>query len=151
MPPETFASREESFDCLSGHDVWSLGVTTIEMINGCPPYYSLSAEVLGVLMKTAPSTYHTQLPITSDIHLNAFLRACLAVSCAHRPSVRQLLRNAFIVRGPRHNNVIAANTKSNHATANQSLSISAFLNLRESEAQHYASSVMHANLHLWTD
>ena len=152
MPPETFAHREQSlnFECVSGHDVWSLGVTTIEMINGCPPYYQLSAEVLGVLMRTAPSTYtQTQLPITSDLHLNAFLRACLAVSCAHRPTIKQLLRNPFIVRGPRCNNVIAANTKSNNATPNNDLSISAFLNLRDSEAQKYASDVMRANLHLW--
>ena len=40
-PPETCCHSEEDYGVLSGHDVWNLGVTTIEMICGVPPFHNL--------------------------------------------------------------------------------------------------------------
>eukprot|EP01083_Nonionella_stella_P102546 291774_1 len=39
MPPEAFLNRNENFEALAAHDIWSLGVTIIEMITTCPPCF----------------------------------------------------------------------------------------------------------------
>ena len=154
-PPETFNHSLQSLDSLAGHDVWSLGVTTIEMINELPPYHQLSIKVLTVLMRSSPLSYHTQIPLTHDLNLNNFIRSCLTVHLLDRPSANQLMTHQFIVKGPQKNDMIAVPTNSNNVFSNANAdvempSISAFLRNRESEAHQYAKELITNNLHLWT-
>ena len=170
-PPETFLHSHEKFHALAAHDIWSLGVTTIEMINQYPPYHQLSIEVFSVLMKSSPNSYRNQVPITKDNNLNRFIKKCLTVQYQNRPSIKQLLNDdEFILNGPKKNDVKATNTASNidinivdlfqinqspksqkysRSCSSSDIGIREFLIRRQDKAAKYANSIVQNNLHLW--
>ena len=161
-PPETFLRLEENFELLAAHDIWSLGVTSIEMIDGNPPYHQLSIEVFSIFMKSSPKSYYKQVPVTSDNTLNSFIRKCLTVNYSKRPSVKKLIKSKFISHGPQKNDIIAAHTASSNlmsGTGSNSdestlspmaqIGIKRFLHRREKDALNYANKIVKNNLHLW--
>lgn len=150
-PPELFSHRKRGEDrerkmLLAAHDIWSLGVTTIEMVNEYPLFHQLSIEVFSLMMKSTPNHYIDQLPITKDIHLNAFLKECVTVDYRHRPSVRRLLELRFIELGPQKNDLLASNTTPFNE---MNVGMITFLDNRERDAQKYANSIASHFLPKW--
>lgn len=78
-------------------DIWSLGIMTIEMIEGEPPY--LNEEPLKALYLIATNgTPELKNPKALSENIMKFLSACLTVSAASRGTTDDLLKHPFITK-----------------------------------------------------
>lgn len=90
MAPEVVKQKEYDEKV----DVWSLGIMTIEMIEGEPPY--LNEEPLKALYLIATNgTPKLKNPNYYRIQLK-FLSICLCVDVRYRASTDELLEHSFI-------------------------------------------------------
>jgi serine/threonine-protein kinase OSR1/STK39 len=94
MAPEMFLAN-------AGHtekaDIWSLGITAIELATGSAPYAALPiADVVQKILKAPPP----QLPRTGkfSVEFRDFVRKCMNFDPKRRPTAEQLLSHAFIAR-----------------------------------------------------
>lgn len=91
MAPEVV--KQQPYD--NKIDVWSLGIMTIEMIEGEPPY--LDEEPLKALYMIATNgTPDLREPEASSPELRDFLAKSLAVDAEKRPTVKELLQHPFL-------------------------------------------------------
>lgn len=91
MAPEVVKQKEYDEKV----DVWSLGIMTIEMIEGEPPY--LNEEQLKALYLIAtngtPKLKHPELLSTS---IKKFLSICLCVDVRYRATTDELVNHSFV-------------------------------------------------------
>uniref|UniRef100_UPI0035901253 serine/threonine-protein kinase 25-like isoform X2 n=2 Tax=Myxine glutinosa TaxID=7769 RepID=UPI0035901253 len=91
MAPEVI--KQSAYD--SKADIWSLGITAIELAKGEPPYAELHPmKVLFLIPQSTP-------PNLDSSHSRAFrdfIATCLRKEPALRPAARDLLRHRFIVQ-----------------------------------------------------
>src|SRR3990167_1254223 len=79
-------------------DIWSLGITAIEMANGKPPHHQFHhGEVIFVIPESPPPTLPNSSNWSDDFH--NFVTVCLQKDPVLRPSADQLLQHPFIVAG----------------------------------------------------
>ncbi|MCD7457094.1 hypothetical protein HAX54_034081 [Datura stramonium] len=95
MAPELLQSvmqRDNSSDLALAIDIWSLGCTIIEMLNGKPPWseYEAAAAMFKVLKDTPP------IPETLSPEGKDFLHCCFRRNPAERPSASMLLEHRFV-------------------------------------------------------
>ncbi|XP_004233431.1 mitogen-activated protein kinase kinase kinase 5-like isoform X1 [Solanum lycopersicum] len=95
MAPELMHSvmqRDNSSDLAFAIDIWSLGCTIIEMLNGKPPWseYEAAAAMFKVLKDTPP------IPETLSLEGKDFLHCCFRRNPAERPSASMLLEHPFV-------------------------------------------------------
>ncbi|KAL7032575.1 hypothetical protein ACKWTF_007349 [Chironomus riparius] len=95
MPPEVIACEQQlnqNYD--SRCDVWSLGITAIELAEGEPPLSSLHPmkALFEIPRNKPPELTHKERfsPLLSD-----FISACLVKDFEKRPFARELLRHPF--------------------------------------------------------
>jgi len=75
-------------------DIWSLGITCIEMAEGQPPYYHIPPTRAMFVISNKPPTGFSNPRQFSDSFVD-FLRACLVVDPSARSSAQDLLRLPF--------------------------------------------------------
>ena len=77
-------------------DVWSLGITAIEMAQGRPPRYGERPMLRVMLAITANPPPTLAEPSRASAGLNEFLARCLVKDAAARPSSDELLADPFV-------------------------------------------------------
>lgn len=83
-------------------DIWSLGITVIEMAEGEPPYSNLKMKMAMFKISKDPPRGLTD-PSKWSKEMNAFVSKCLTINPDKRPTASELLKEPFIekyAKGP---------------------------------------------------
>jgi serine/threonine kinase 4 len=82
-------------------DIWSLGITAIEMAEGEPPYSHIHPVRAMFVIQKNPARTLTETNKWSN-EFNDFVRKCLTIDPKQRPTAKELLIHSFIrrARGP---------------------------------------------------
>lgn len=92
MAPEVLS---EDFGYTEKADIWSLGITAIELATGEAPYSRLKPmEVMVKILKSPPPTLPTNVPFSNEFR--DFVSMCLKVAPKERPTAESLLQHAFL-------------------------------------------------------
>lgn len=94
MAPEVIKADSYSTEA----DIWSLGITAIEMAEGRPPLAHLNPyrAMFHIQSRPAPALSDKIAGVTWSDAFRDFIRSCLTKAAAHRPSAKTLLTHPFV-------------------------------------------------------
>lgn len=90
MAPEVI--QESGYDCKA--DIWSLGITAIELVEGAPPNAELHPMKALLQIPKNPAPRLDNNKFSRD--MRSFVSACLVKDPDHRPTAKDLLQHRFI-------------------------------------------------------
>ena len=93
MSPEVIKKSEYN----KKTDIWSLGITAIEMAEGEPPYYHIHPIRAMFVIENKPASGLTD-PTQWSSEFNSFVTMCLQIDPKHRPTAAELLAHPFILK-----------------------------------------------------
>eukprot|EP01114_Cavostelium_apophysatum_P020710 TRINITY_DN701_c0_g1_i1.p1 TRINITY_DN701_c0_g1~~TRINITY_DN701_c0_g1_i1.p1 ORF type:complete len:358 (+),score=89.20 TRINITY_DN701_c0_g1_i1:20-1093(+) len=79
-------------------DIWSLGITAIEMAEGHPPNWQLKPFQLMMRLPNMTEPPPMKNPAQFSAEFRQFTQACLQIDPDKRPSAKQLLQTPFIMK-----------------------------------------------------
>ncbi|KAL4617026.1 serine/threonine-protein kinase 3 [Arapaima gigas] len=91
MAPEVI--QEIGYNCVA--DIWSLGITSIEMAEGKPPYADIHPMRAIFMIPTNPPPTFRKPELWSD-EFTDFVKKCLVKNPEQRATATQLLQHSFI-------------------------------------------------------
>ena len=91
MSPEVISQKSYDSKC----DIWSLGITCIELAEGEPPYSEVRTFLVMKKILNNPPKGLTKPELWSK-DFNDFVRKCLTIDPDQRPTATQLLNHDFI-------------------------------------------------------
>ena len=91
MSPEVLTKSEYNKKI----DIWSLGITAIEMAEGDPPYSNVNYIKAMLLIPLQPPQSLTQ-PENWSSDFNNFIKRCLTIDNKQRPTTKELILDPFI-------------------------------------------------------
>jgi len=95
MSPEVIVAQNGANGYDHKADIWSLGITAIEMAESKPPHYDINPlRVIFVIPNRAPPTL--QKPELWSANFQDFVAKCLHKNAGERPSATELLQHPFI-------------------------------------------------------
>ena len=80
-------------------DIWSLGITCIEMADGHPPHFNIHPMRAIFIIPSRPSPTVEEPPKWSK-EFNDFVAKCLTKNPEKRPTATELLKDPFIAASP---------------------------------------------------
>jgi serine/threonine protein kinase len=93
MAPELSSKAQTCFV----NDIWSLGITLIELVEGEPPYSDIApTEVLKVIESSAAPSFSEATKKHVGADLVSFLAACLTKDPSKRPNAAKLLKHPLV-------------------------------------------------------
>jgi serine/threonine protein kinase len=95
MAPEVITSEQQGTSYDQKADMWSLGITAIEMAQGSPPMFDLHPMRVLYLIPTYASPTLKEKGLWSQ-EFHEFLSLCLEKDCEKRLSATQLLNHPFV-------------------------------------------------------
>ena len=102
MSPEVIMQNKYDYKC----DIWSLGITSIEMAEGEPPFSKVKGYwVLKKIITHPPKGLKNKEKWSKEF--NDFVEKCLVYEPEKRPSAKELLEHPFIIKYNRGNKLIA--------------------------------------------
>ena len=102
MSPEVIMQNKYDYKC----DIWSLGITTIEMAEGEPPFAKVKGYwVLKKIITHPPKGLKNKDKWSKEF--NDFVEKCLIYEPEKRLSAKELLEHPFIIKYNRGNKLIA--------------------------------------------
>ena len=102
MSPEVIMQNKYDYKC----DIWSLGITSIEMAEGEPPFSKVKGYwVLKKIITHPPKGLKNKEKWSTEF--NDFVEKCLIYEPEKRPSAKELLEHPFIIKYNRGNKLIA--------------------------------------------
>ena len=102
MSPEVILQNKYNYKC----DIWSLGITAIEMAEGEPPFSKIKPYLVLKKIITQPPKGLKNKDKWSD-DFNDFIEKCLIYEPNERPSAKDLLKHSFIVKNNKGNKLIS--------------------------------------------
>lgn len=93
MSPELLAHSDYN----KKTDIWSLGITVIEMAEGEPPYSDMKMKMAMMKISREPAQGLTD-PSKWSPELNNFVKRCLTLNPDKRPEAYELLDDPFILK-----------------------------------------------------
>ena len=106
MAPEVIKYNENT----RFSDIWSVGCTVIEMINGEPPFSNIK-NPFKVLFHIINCKEPPQIPKNCSFNLQHFIYSCLKINPWERLNVCQLLTHPFIIGDLNYSNFSDCNNK----------------------------------------
>ena len=102
MSPEVILQNKYDYKC----DIWSLGITTIEMAEGEPPFAKIKGYwVLKKIITHPPKGLKNKEKWSKEF--NDFVEKCLIYESDKRPSAKELIQHPFIQKYNRGSKLIA--------------------------------------------
>ncbi|ESO06458.1 hypothetical protein HELRODRAFT_64347, partial [Helobdella robusta] len=101
MAPEVI--QEIGYDCAA--DIWSLGITALEMAEGKPPYGDIHPMRAIFMIPTRPPPTFRDVSRWSEDFVD-FVSKCLVKNPEHRVTAKELLQHPFIISKAKSSSIL---------------------------------------------